>query len=769
MQQRKVRTGAGTGAAKLEQLEPRQLLSTTLDGDVLRILDDAGANVIQLSKSSTGSLVVQENGDTYQFDSSLIHKIWISTGAGNDRVLATGVDIPLEAYLGAGNDTLVSGAGADVIFSGKGNDLISAGDGNNVVTTDTGTDRVITGAGNDVVWSGSRTDLINTGKGHDTVSGKSKTVNTGKASVYSPMLADVSYKPGVFQETVTGYDPNQIRNAYGFGDSDPNAGAGQTIYIVDAFTGLDVVGDFTTFCNQFDLPVPTADNFKIVNVNGKTPAIDSGWAMEIMLDLEWARAIAPAANIVLVQADSNIDTDMYLAVKKAANMAQKVGGVVSMSFGRDFVYDPGVAGYSPVTTTAMDLMEKLFHSRTKVTFVAASGDSGNLAVASYPAMSPNVTAVGGTVLTLDQDGNQIAEESAWINGGSGYAPPDWFERPGYQKGIAYFPPDPNFTPTMTVIPPDDDVRAIPDVSYNATNFAVYTTTPTGGDAGWFAVGGTSAGTPQWAAIVALANQKRAAVGRAPIGNGLNGIAYDIYNGFADVENPGQNQGYGDNFNDIFFGQAGPWFAVIGYDMATGVGSPKAEHLIDTLADYTGFFLQSNFSFNGHLFMPASVSRFGLFPVASGQTHTGTGSILGTDTVALQFLTDPVPMYGPNFTPVIVPDRYYDVEEGQQSAFRVQLYRAGRGQTSGRIYGKGTADIFNADPRIVTIPPGTPMTFTLNFEGRWWTGKDGQIHFKINFGAINPVNYQPLESAPAELVYDPTLPWLGAYFEGSISG
>ena len=505
-----------------------------------------------------------------------------------------------------------------------------------------------------------------------------------------------------------------------------------------------------------------------MNASGKTPAIDSGWAMEIMLDLEWARAIAPAAKIVLVQADSNIDTDVYIALKKAANMAQKVGGVVSMSFGRDFIYDPGVAGYSPVTTTATFLMEKLFRSRSKVTFLAASGDAGDQALASYPAMSPNVTAVGGTVLTLDQDGNQTAEESAWFFGGSGYALPDWFERPGYQKGIPYYLPDPNYPITMTPIVSDYDVRAIPDVSYNATNFAMYSTTPIGG----MLVGSRSAapapGPPQWAAIVALANQKRAAAGMGPIGNGFNGIAYDIYNGYADLEGP--NQSYEDNFNDIIFGQAGPWFADPGYDMATGVGSPHAEHVIDTLADYTGFSIQSTFSFESHLYIPDSVSRFGLYPVASGQTHTGVGSILGTDTVSLQFLTEPVPMYGPNFTPVIVPDNYYDVEQGQASAFRVQLYRTGRGQTSGRIYGKGTADIFNADPRIVAIPAGTTaMTFTLNFEGRWWTGKDGQIHFNIKYGAINPVTYQPLESGPARLTYDPLLPWLGAYMDGSISG
>ncbi len=763
MQQRKVRTGAATGAAKLEQLEQRQLLSTTLDGDVLRILTGASADMIVLTQSG-GSLKVQENRDAYQFDSSLIRKISIATGAGNDRVQALGVVIPMEVDLGAGNDTLMADGGHDTIHSGAGADLISATGGDNEIYTDTGTDRVIALGGKDTIWSGSRSDLINTGTlNTSSVSGKSKTINVGKAAVYHPMYTDATYQPGAFQANVTGFDPNQIRQAYGFGDFDPNAGAGQTIFIVDAFTGLHVQDDFTAFCNQFDLPVPTADNFQIVNASGKAPAVDSGWDMEIMLDLEWARAIAPAAKLVLVQADSSIEQDMYVAIKKAADMAQKVGGIVSMSIGRDFVYDPTVPGYSVLTTPSMDLIETIFRSHPKVTFLAASGDNGNLDVASYPAMSPSVTAVGGTVLTLDQDGNQTAEEAAWIAGGSGYALQAWFERPGYQNGIPYALPDPTWTPPVAPIASNLNVRALPDVSYNATNFAIYTTTPQSGDTGWFAVGGTSAGTPQWAAIVALANQKRVAAGQTTIGNRLNGIVYDIYNGYAALDGPSRD--YSDCFNDIIFGQAGPWFATTGFDMATGVGTPKAEHLIDTMGSYTGFYINKNFTFESHLYMPYSVARTGLMSVAAGQTHTGVGSMIGTDTLNLIFLTAPVPMYGPNFTSVIVPDQYFDAT----SAFSVHLYRTGRGQTSGRIYGTGEATIFNADQRIALIAPATPMTFMLKFDGRWTTGKDGQIHYYINFGAVNPLTLQPLESGPAQLTYDPLLPWLGAYLKGSITG
>jgi len=388
-------------------------------------------------------------------------------------------------------------------------------------------------------------------------------------------------------------------------------------------------------------------------------------------------------------------------------------------------------------------------------------------------MSPYVTAVGGTTLALDQNGNRIAEESAWLDGGSGYALEAWYERPSYQNGIPYYLPDPNYPIAMTAITADENVRAIPDVSYNAdpaTPFAIYTTTPINGDRGWFAVGGTSAGAPQWAALIALENQKRQAAKLGVIGNKLNGMLYDIYNGYA--EDGGANQSYANTFNDVIVGQAGPWFAEIGYDMATGIGTPQAANLLNTLTNYSPFMIQQNFSFDSHLYFPYSLASAGLMPVAVGQEHTGTGSILGTDSLTLMFLTDPVKFYGPNYTSVTVPDRYYDTSLGEESAFRVTLHRTGRGQTSGRIYGMGTADIYNADPNVHTDGTTTMVglvTFTLKFEGTWWTGKDGKVHFSVNFGAVDPVTFSPLPSKVGDLVSQPLSPSLGCYFSGTISG
>src|SRR5262249_17500701 len=117
----------------------------------------------------------------------------------------------------------------------------------------------------------------------------------------------------------------------------------------------------------------------------------------------------------------------------------------------------------------------------------ASGDGGAPGI--YPAYSPNVLAVGGTSLSLDYWGN-VSGEGGW--GGSGGGPSEYESEPAYQEGVQ-----------------DTGARTVPDVSYDAdpnTGFWVFNTL---GASGWMSVAGTSAGAPQWAALVALADQKRA--------------------------------------------------------------------------------------------------------------------------------------------------------------------------------------------------------------------------------------------------------------------
>src|SRR5262249_5577271 len=283
----------------------------------------------------------------------------------------------------------------------------------------------------------------------------------------------------------TGTTLPQIRHAYrvdqiSFNNRTlPGDGRGPTNPIVDAFDDSRIANDLHQFDLQFGLPDPV---FTKVNQNGGTvlPAADAGWASEIALDVEWAHAIAPRANILLVEANDNSYTNLFAAVSYAASRPGVVA--VSMSFGGGEFF--GETSYDSVFQTPS--------GHAGVIFVASSGASG--APVSYPAGSPNVLAVGGTTLNLDASGN-IISESGWSGSGGGISSME--AKPSYQTGVV--------TQTSTQ-------RANPDVAYDAdpnTGFPVYDSYNNGTAAPWSQFGGTSAAAPQWAALLATANQGRA--------------------------------------------------------------------------------------------------------------------------------------------------------------------------------------------------------------------------------------------------------------------
>ena len=157
-------------------------------------------------------------------------------------------------------------------------------------------------------------------------------------------------------------------------------GAGQTIAIVDAYNDPNIKSDLQVFDNQFGIAAPPS--FNVVNQTGgaNLPAADAGWSMEIALDVEWAHAIAPGANILLVEANSSSINDLVGAV----NYARQAPGVttVSMSWGgSEFA---GESTYDSYFTTPA--------GHAGVSFVAASGDSGGSG--EWPAVSPNVLGGG---------------------------------------------------------------------------------------------------------------------------------------------------------------------------------------------------------------------------------------------------------------------------------------------------------------------------------------------------------------------------------------
>jgi subtilase family serine protease len=343
---------------------------------------------------------------------------------------------------------------------------------------------------------------------------------------------------------VAGFSPAQVAHAYGFDQLGKVAGkaangAGQTIAIVDAFDDATIASDLQTFDSRFGLPAPPS--FKKVDQQGggKLPSASppgDDWTVEESLDVEWAHAMAPGANILLVEANSDDLNDLLTAVSYAGSASGV--SVVSISWGSsEFAQETQLDGY--FTTPA---------GHGNVSFVAAAGDNGTPGL--WPAYSPNVVAVGGTSLQTSASGS-YRSEIAWSFGGGG---PSQFERePGCQAGVQ-----------------SSGARTIPDVAYNAdpnSGFAIYDTLDpyvTGG--GWDVIGGTSAGTPQWAALLAIANQQRAA-SHLPA---LRAAVADLYQlPMAD-------------FHDVTTGTNG-FSAGPGYDLVTGRGTPYVNRIVPALA------------------------------------------------------------------------------------------------------------------------------------------------------------------------------------------
>jgi hypothetical protein len=304
-----------------------------------------------------------------------------------------------------------------------------------------------------------------------------------------------------------GYSPNQIRTAYNL---PPSGGTGTTIAIIDAYDTPNILNYYTVFCDTFGLPNNSTGNFKVHKMPG-TVGTDTDWAMETCLDVEWARAIAPNAMILLVEAKDNTGTSLFDAIEYATSQPGVVA--VSMSWGGDeFYYEY--------------LVDEYYFNAPGIAFFASSGDHAEEVL--YPASSVNVVGVGGTTLSLNLDGTVISE-TGWSGSGGGKS--SYEPLPSYQS---------NYGLTTTK-------RTVPDVSYNAdpsTGVSVYY------NGLWYTVGGTSAGAPQWAAIHTL---------------GLSASNVYLYEK--------AKVAYSSYFRDITSGFNGNYNAIPGYDNVTGLGSP----------------------------------------------------------------------------------------------------------------------------------------------------------------------------------------------------
>ncbi len=325
----------------------------------------------------------------------------------------------------------------------------------------------------------------------------------------------------------SGYGPTQLRGAYNIPGT---VSTNQTIAIVDAYDAPNILADLNKYSATFGIPginsCPVAQGttaspcFQKVNQNGGNsyPQKNSGWDLEISLDVEVAHAMCQNCNILLVEASSATYNNLMTAVDRAVSMGAKIvsNSYGSSEFNGETVYDahfnkPGIA------------------------FTFSSGDSGY--GTSYPAASQYVTAVGGTTLNLSN--NSYLSESVWNGTGSGCSV--YENKPAFQHDSGC------------------SKRTIADVSADAdpnTGAAVYDSEGYYGLKGWFQVGGTSLASPIIAATYAY--------GGIPAGTFANSLPYGNPSALHDV-----TSGSNGSCNPAYLctGQ-------VGYDGPSGLGTPN---------------------------------------------------------------------------------------------------------------------------------------------------------------------------------------------------
>jgi subtilase family serine protease len=322
-----------------------------------------------------------------------------------------------------------------------------------------------------------------------------------------------------------GYGPAQFRGAYGLPAA---ASTAQTIAIVDAYDDPKIASDLNAYSSQFGLPQCNSANpcFEKVNQSGSAgpyPQANSGWALEIALDVEVAHAICPNCKILLVEANSNSLANLAASV----NTAAKLGATeISNSYG-------GSEFSSEVNDSA--------YNHPGIAVTVASGDNGYGSFG-FPAASPYVVTVGGTTLTVGA-GNTYGGETVWAGAGSGCSL--YVSAPAWQSFLTAC----------------GGKRGTADVAADAnpsTGAAVYDTVKYQGRSGWFQVGGTSLSSPLIAGVYALAGglpEKTTAA------SGLYG-----------------HLGESAVLHDVTSGSNGSCSTVmckgaVGYDGPTGVGTP----------------------------------------------------------------------------------------------------------------------------------------------------------------------------------------------------
>ena len=399
------------------------------------------------------------------------------------------------------------------------------------------------------------------------------------------------------------YGVAQVRRAYGLPALYANGvtGRGATIVIVDSYGSPTIQNDLSAFDRAYRLPAPP--KFQIIRPAGRIPAYDPassdmvGWAGETTLDVEWAHAVAPGANILLVETPVSETEGVHgfpqiIAAEKYV-LNHHLGDVISQSFSATEETFPSKATVQTLRG-AYELAQK-----DHVTVLTASGDAGAadvgldqttyyaFRVTSWPDSDPLVTGVGGTQLhftargapaaptvwndTYNTKANEFTDGNAGPNPlASGGGLSIFFTRPAYQNSV------------RDVV---GGSRGVPDISMSAAcNGAVDTySSYQGAPDGWSPECGTSEATPLFAGIVALADQV-AGHSLGLINPALYQLAAQHKPGIVDVTKGN---------NTVSFTQDGHEQTVTGftarpgYDLATGLGTVNAPYFVPELARLAG--------------------------------------------------------------------------------------------------------------------------------------------------------------------------------------
>jgi subtilase family serine protease len=387
------------------------------------------------------------------------------------------------------------------------------------------------------------------------------------------------------------YDPAQLRVAYDLAPLYAKGieGQHQTIVIVDSFGSPTITADLAAFDAAFSLPAPPS--FRIIRPRGPIPPYTAtgkdrfGWATETSLDVEWAHALAPMASILLVETptDEVEGTTGFPDIVAAENyvIKHKLGTVISQSFGAT---EQTFSSKSQVTKLRSAFLAA---EKANVSVLGGSGDLGAtdfesnakdiypFRVTSWPASDPLVTAVGGTYLNLNDQGKPLAPASAW-NDTFARTPPypaatggghsEFFARPAYQNGVSAVA---------------GTHRAVPDISMSAScsGFVdVYVSAAGNGGHPWLKLCGTSEATPEFAAIVALADQV-AGHGLGLLNPALYALQHVASSGLVPVTSGN---------NTVAFVSKGKTVTVQGfqataaYNLATGLGTIDAALFVPAL-------------------------------------------------------------------------------------------------------------------------------------------------------------------------------------------